>query len=60
MGARAGDRIAGLVADEYIRASIMDPGSFVVDGFPNAMPNIFGSMADSDIDDLIAYLKTLN
>ena len=60
VGARAGDRIEGLTADEYITASIKDPGSFVVDGFPNAMPNIFGSMADSDIQDLIAYLKSLN
>ena len=60
VGARAGDRIAGLTADEYITASIKNPGSFVVDGFSNAMPNIFGSMGDSDIQDLVAYLKTLN
>ena len=60
VGARAGDRIAGLTADEYITASIKDPGSFIVDGFPNAMPGTFASMADSDIQDLIAYLKSLN
>jgi cytochrome c2 len=60
VGAKAGDRVAGLTADEYLTASIKDPGSFVVDDFQNAMPPIFGSMADSDILDLIAYLKSLN
>ena len=60
VGARAGDRVAGLTADEYITASIKDPGAFVVDGFTNAMPNIFGSMDDGDLQDLVAYLKSLN
>ncbi|NQW15956.1 MAG: c-type cytochrome [Chloroflexi bacterium] len=57
--ARAGDQVAGLSADEYLMNSIVDPASFIVDGFPNAMPTIFGSLAESDRKDLIAYLKTL-
>jgi cytochrome c551/c552 len=60
LSGRAGDSVAGVSADEYIAASVTDPGSFVVDGFTNLMPDIFGSMAESDLQDLVAYLNTLN
>ena len=59
--ARAESRGTGQTAEEYVRTSIIDPGAFVVDGFPNAMPEGFGFfIPESDIQDLIAYLKTLN
>ena len=58
---RAATRVEGMSAAEYIDQSIRDPGAFVVDGFPNAMPDGFGVfIPESDIQDLIAYLKTLN
>ncbi|MDP6822703.1 MAG: c-type cytochrome [Dehalococcoidia bacterium] len=50
----------GLSAEEYLRQSIIDPSAFVVDGFAPVMPATFGSsLTDREIDDLIAYLRTL-
>ena len=60
LSARAGDMVAGLSADEYIAASITDPKAFIVEGMPDAMPDSFGSLSDSDVEDLVAYLNTLN
>ncbi len=59
LGERAGSRVPGLGADEYIRQSIADPDAFYVEGFNPSMPN-FGWLDDSEIDGLVAYLKTLN
>lgn len=58
---RAESRGTGQTAEEYVFTAITDPGSFIVDGFPNAMPSTFGStISEGDIQDLIAYLATLN
>ncbi|MCH8234971.1 MAG: cytochrome c oxidase subunit II, partial [Chloroflexi bacterium] len=46
-------------ADQYIEQSIRDPGGFVVSGYNNLMPNAYGRLPQDDVDDLIAYLKTL-
>jgi len=45
----------------YIRESIIQPGAYVVPGFPdNVMPTTFGQqLSAQDIDDLVAYLLTL-
>ncbi|MFN8450867.1 MAG: hypothetical protein U0521_20370 [Anaerolineae bacterium] len=34
---RAEARVTGMSAGEYLRTSILDPGAFVVPGFPDAM-----------------------
>ena len=52
-------RDAALTADEYLEQSIRDPGAYVVDGFSNAMPNTYSRLPQDDVDDLIAYIKTL-
>lgn len=49
----------GSKGDDYIRESIVDPAAVIVDGFNDLMPKSFGSLKESDIDDLVAYLKTL-
>ncbi len=62
-----GDRIigpglAGVSArrdDAFIRQSITDPAAVITEGFTDLMPNTFGGLPDSDIEDLVAYLKTL-
>ena len=56
--ARAGDRTA-LDADAYIEQSIREPNAFVVDGFSPLMPS-FDYLSESDVTNLIAYLKTLD
>lgn len=46
---------------DYIRTSILEPSSFVVEGFPdNLMPSIYDEIfSEDEIDDIIAYLLTL-
>lgn len=47
-------------ADEnYIRKSIMDPSSQIVKGFTPAMPQFGGLLKDEEVNDLIAYIKSL-
>ncbi len=57
---RAGNRVTGLSAEEYLRNSILHPGDFVVPGFQDVMQKNFGSLLTSDqISDLVAFLLTL-
>jgi len=47
-------------ADEnYVRESIMDPMKKIVKGFAPQMPTFRGMLSDEDVNDLIAYFKTL-
>ncbi len=59
MGVSASTRVSGLSADDYLRQSITEPGTFLVEGFADLMPTTFGTLPESDIGDLIAYLKSL-
>lgn len=56
-----GPGLAGISSkgDDYIRQSIVDPSAVLVDGFANLMPTTFASLKESDLEDLVAYLKTL-
>lgn len=57
---RAGERIEGLTAEEYLKQSILDPGAYIVEGFNDLMPRTIGEVYDKEqIDALIAYLMTL-
>lgn len=59
IGATAATRDPDLTADQYIEQAIRSPGAFVVSGYNNLMPNAYGRLPQDDVDDLIAYLKTL-
>lgn len=60
VGERAGTRIAGTSAEDYLRQSILDPAAYLVPGFRNIMYNRFAEVFDDqDVADLIAYLLTL-
>ena len=50
-----------VIADEdYIRNSILYPADQIVEGFQNLMPGNYGEiLSENDIDDLIAYIKTI-
>ena len=50
-----------VIADEdYIRHSILYPGDQIVKGFQNLMPANYGEiLSENDIEDLIAYIKTI-
>ena len=57
---RAGDRVPGLSAEEYLRESIVDPAAYIVDGYlPDSMPKGFKILlSEEDIDSLVAFLLT--
>ncbi|MDA1258064.1 MAG: c-type cytochrome [Chloroflexi bacterium] len=59
IGASAATRDAALTTDQYIEQAIRNPGAFVVGGFNNLMPRAYANLPQDDVDDLIAYLKTL-
>jgi cytochrome c oxidase subunit II len=49
----------GIVNENYIRESILEPKALVVAGYNPVMPSYKGQLSDDDIDSIIAYLKTL-
>lgn len=48
-----------LVDENYIRESIMDPMKKIVKGFAPAMPTFRGMLSDTEVNAIIAYMKTL-
>jgi cytochrome c2 len=58
IASRAGSRVDGLSAEDYLHQSIVDPNAYVVEGFSGIMPP-FSILPDTDVSDLIAYLMTL-
>lgn len=59
VGSSAGERVAGLGAEDYLRQSIVAPGAWFVDGWGEGMP-AYGEVLDDDqLDALVAYLLSL-
>ncbi len=57
---RAGERVAGLDARQYIQTSILRPDAYLVAGFDNLMPTTLAKeMTGEELDTLTAYLLTL-
>jgi len=49
-----------VIADEnYIRESIMEPGAKIVKGFRPIMPTLQGQISDEQLNELIAYVKSI-
>lgn len=61
IASRAGDRVPGQSAEEYLRESILNPNAYLVDTFPaSTMPQVWGDeLSAEQVDQLIAYLMTL-
>lgn len=58
---RAADRVPGQSAEAYLRASMLRPGEYLVDGYQNVMAQNLGALLAADeVDDLIAFLLTLD
>ena len=47
------------VDENYVRESILDPTAKVVTGYQPVMPTFRGQISDPEIDELIAYIKSL-
>ena len=58
VGARAGTRVPGLSARDYLVLSIVDPDRYVVSGRWVPMRN-YDDMSGPDVADIVAYLLTL-
>lgn len=60
---RAATRDPNMTAAEYLRASIVDPHAFVVEGFDagaEVKPQNYGEILSAqELTDLVAYLQTL-
>ena len=54
LSARAGDRIEGLTAEEYVRQSVLDPQAYIVDGYGEFMPAL--PLDAEEVDSLVAFL----
>jgi L-cysteine S-thiosulfotransferase len=60
VASRAGSRVPGQSAEEYMRTSITDPNAYVVPGFPSGvMPSFKTVLSDTQLNDIVAYLMTL-
>jgi mono/diheme cytochrome c family protein len=61
IASRAGSRVSGQSAEEYLRDSILNPDAYLVETFPaGTMPQVWGDeLSDEQVDQLIAYLMTL-
>jgi cytochrome c2 len=56
---RAGERVEGLSAEEYIRQSIQYPSNYIVENFSDVMPKVYAqTLSQEDIDALVAFLMT--
>jgi mono/diheme cytochrome c family protein len=61
VAARAGTRVEGLGAQEYIQQSIQHPNAYIVAGFDDLMPSTLGeTLSGEEVEALVAYLLTLN
>ncbi len=60
IASRAADRVPGQSAEAYLRDSIINPGHFIVPGFPDVMQRNLGEKLSADqINDIITFLLTL-
>jgi cytochrome c2 len=59
---RAGGRVSGQTAEDYLRNSILDPNLYIVDRFSSGVmyQNYREVLTEKQINDLIAYLSTLD
>ena len=48
------------IDEEYLRESIMTPGLKVVQGYAPLMPTFANQLSEDDINNLIAYIKSLS
>ena len=60
LGARAGSRVDGQSAEQYVFNSITRPGLYLVQGYSNLMYNDYAKKLDpQDVADLMAYVLSL-
>jgi mono/diheme cytochrome c family protein len=58
IGARCAERVTEQSCKEYLWASMVDPGAYVVEGYPPIMPDQSRIMSAEQIWALVAYLQS--
>ena len=58
---KAGQRVQGQSAEDYLRASIVDPDAFLAEGFQDGLMSreYKQLLTPQEIEDLVAYMMTL-
>jgi cytochrome c oxidase subunit 2 len=51
---RAGERVEGLSAEDYVRQSVLDPQAYIVDGYGEVMPTL--PLDTAEVDALVEFL----
>ncbi len=60
IGRRASERVAGMDATTCLKRSLIAPGEYVVEGYPDLMPSTFSEVLRQEQREAnIAYLQTL-
>lgn len=59
IGARCGERVDGVSCKAYLYESMIEPGAYLVEGFPPIMPPAGRILSNNQIWALIAYLQSL-
>lgn len=60
IGTVAATRRPGASVEDYLRESILDPGSYLVPGYQDSMPRGLGrDLSPTDLEALVAYLASL-
>jgi cytochrome c oxidase subunit 2 len=54
------DGSTGIVDDNYIRQSMLEPRAKIVQGFDPVMPTFQGRLKEEEIAGIIAYIKSLS
>lgn len=58
IGNRCADRQPGSDCKEYLHASLIDPGAYVVEGYAAIMPDVRRTLSDNQIWALVAFLQS--
>lgn len=60
VGEVAGSRRPGVPPEEYLRQAIVDPGAYLVPGYPDSMPRgLERGLSEDDLAALVWYLASL-
>lgn len=59
VGARAGTRVEGQSAEQYLHTSIVEPNAHVVENFAQGVMPTYSDLTEQQVNDLVAYLLTL-
>lgn len=54
------DGSSAIADEEYIRESLLEPGTKVVEGYAGEMPSFMGILSDREVESMILYIKTLS